>query len=38
VKIGRLISRCRAITAQHCCGIEFDENLLERDGINETAA
>jgi len=38
VKIGRLIPRYPATTAQQCCSIEFDENLLERDGISETAA
>jgi len=31
-------SACRAITAQHCCSIEFDEKLLVRHGISETAA
>jgi hypothetical protein len=38
VKTARSTSQCSAITAQHCCSIEFDENLLVRDGINETAA
>jgi hypothetical protein len=38
VKIGRLISQCCAITAQYCRSIKFDENLLGRDGISETAA
>jgi hypothetical protein len=28
----------RRITAQHRCNIIFDENLLVRDGISETAA
>jgi len=38
VKTTRPASPCPAITAQHCCSIEFDENLLVRDGISETAA
>jgi hypothetical protein len=38
VKTARSTSQCLAITAQHCCSIEFDENLLVRDGISETAA
>jgi len=38
VKTARSTSQCSAITAQHCCSIEFDENLLVRDGISETAA
>jgi len=38
VKTARSTSQCSTITTQHCCSIEFDENLLVRDGINETAA
>jgi hypothetical protein len=34
----RSTSSCCAITAQHCCSIGFEENLLVRDGISETAA
>jgi hypothetical protein len=38
VKNARPTSQRLAITAQHCCSIEFDENLLAPDGISETAA
>jgi hypothetical protein len=31
-------SHCCAIAAQQRCSIEFDENLLVRDGIGKTAA
>lgn len=38
VKLDLPARHCCAITPQHCCSIEFDENLLVRDGISETAA
>jgi hypothetical protein len=37
VKAGLPAAQLHAITAQHCCSIAFEENLLARDGISETA-